>query len=242
MFMTLAFAQSTTVTAQPAVQPAPGEVHTQTGMAKESEHATFPPFDPAYYPSQLLWLAISFGVFYYLIAKIISPRIGGILETRQNRIASDLNEATKMSMEANAAVEAYEKDLAIARLKAGAIANDAREAAKAKSYEERKTLDADLNKKIAKAEADIAAIKAKAMAEVSAIAEETVATIVELLAGVKVNAAEAQKATATASARSDVVQAAVASTMAKSKRSTAKPASGKAKTDTLASAKLVSGE
>ncbi len=242
MFGTLAFAGSAAAIAQTAGQPVQGEVQTHTGTPGAQEHTAFPPFDPSHYPSQLLWLAISFGLFYFVIAKIISPRLSGILETRQSRIASDLNEASKMAAEADAAVLAYEKDLATARAKANSIANEAREAAKAKSDEERKALDADLNTKILAAEANIAAIKAKALAEVGGIAEETLASVVELLTGVKISEAEAQKATAAQLSRAGVIQAASASATAKRPAVTPKPATSKLKADMLADAKLVSGK
>ena len=42
----------------------------------------FPPFDRSTFPSQLLWLAITFGLFYLFLKKVVLPRIGGILEVR----------------------------------------------------------------------------------------------------------------------------------------------------------------
>ena len=40
----------------------------------------FPPFDPSTFASQLLWLAITFGVLYLIISRAAVPRIGSILE------------------------------------------------------------------------------------------------------------------------------------------------------------------
>ncbi len=42
--------------------------------------------------------------FYFLVSKLISPRIGSIIETREARIAGDLAEAQRMKDEADAAV------------------------------------------------------------------------------------------------------------------------------------------
>ncbi|ANH03258.1 F0F1 ATP synthase subunit B [Shinella sp. HZN7] len=182
-----------------AAQPA-GEVHTETGVAHGDEHATgvFPPFDQTTFASQLLWLAITFGLFYLLMSKVVIPRIGGILETRHDRIAQDLDEASRLKAEADAAIASYEQDLASARAKGNAIASTARDEAKAKADAERAKIEASLQDKIAGAETRIAEIKAKALADVGAIAEETTAALVEQLIGAKATKAEIASAVKTA--------------------------------------------
>lgn len=195
MFVTPAFAQQ----AAPANGATQGEVHTETGVA-HAEHGTgvFPPFDQSTYASQLLWLVITFGLFYLLMQKVIVPRIGGILEHRHDRIAQDLDEASRLKAEADAAVATYEKELAEARSKAGAIAETAREAAKVKANADRAAIEAELAGKLAAAEASISAIKAKAFAEVGAIAEETASAIVDQLIGSKATADDVKAAVAAA--------------------------------------------
>jgi F-type H+-transporting ATPase subunit b len=91
--------------------PAAGEVHTETGVPAEHHGGVFPPFDTSTYASQLLWLAISFVVFFVLMQKVIAPRIGGILEQRHTRIAQDLDEAARLKAQADADVAAYEAEL-----------------------------------------------------------------------------------------------------------------------------------
>ncbi|MFN4256988.1 MAG: prolyl oligopeptidase family serine peptidase, partial [Saprospiraceae bacterium] len=93
--------------------------HIHTSATEEAGHhggekAGFPPFDASTFPSQLLWLAITFGLFYLLMAKVIMPRIGGILENRHDKIAQDLDEASRSKAEADAAIAAYEQELTAA--------------------------------------------------------------------------------------------------------------------------------
>ncbi len=167
------------------------QMHTETGVPHEAGHeGGFPPFDPTYYGSQILWLAISFGIFYLIISRVVAPRIGGILEDRQDRIARDLDEASRMKSEADDAIEAYEKELAAAKSKAGEIASAARDEARAKADAERAASEAELAKKIAAAEGRITEIKNAALAEVGTIAEETASSIVEQLTGAKATKAE----------------------------------------------------
>ena len=182
-----------------AAQPA-GEVNTETGVAhgEAPGSGVFPPFDQTTFASQLLWLAITFGLFYLLMSKVVIPRIGGILETRHDRIAQDLDEASRLKAEADAAIASYEQDLASARSKGNAIASAAREEAKAKADAERAKIEASLQDKIAGAETRIAEIKAKALAEVGSIAEETTAALVEQLLGAKATKAEIASAVKTA--------------------------------------------
>jgi F-type H+-transporting ATPase subunit b len=202
MFVTPAFAQGAPANGDPnaATGSAPAaEVHTETGVAHEA-HGTgvFPPFDHTTYSSQLLWLVITFGFFYWIMQKVVVPRVGGILEHRHDRIAQDLDEASRLKAEADAAVETYEKELASARAKAGTIAETAREAARAKAAADRAAIETELSEKIAAAEASIATIKAQAFAEVGAIAEEAAGAIVEQLIGPKASAEDVRAAVASA--------------------------------------------
>ncbi|MBO0132633.1 F0F1 ATP synthase subunit B [Agrobacterium burrii] len=207
MFVTEAFAQSAptvgeTHTETPAVgQPQPAATHTETGVAHGSEGASgvFPPFDHTTYASQVLWLAITFGLFYLLMQKVIVPRVGGILENRHGRIAQDLDEAARLKSEADAAVETYEKELAAARAKASSIGSAARDAAKAKADADRATIEAGLAEKLAAAEKRIAGIRDQAFADVGVIAEETATAIVDQLVGAKVKDTDVKAAIAAAS-------------------------------------------
>ncbi len=185
MFVTAAYAQSTTPPEGETPHAAPGDVHTETGVASEGGHGSgvFPPFDQSTFASQLVWLAITFGLFYLLMQKVIMPRIAAILGDRHDAIARDLDAASRSKAEADAAIASYEQELAAARAKGNAIAASAREAAKVKAAADRAAIEAALNDKIAAAESRIADIKASALADVGAIAEETASAVVEQLLG-----------------------------------------------------------
>jgi len=195
MFVTPGYAQETA----PAESGAHGEPVEDGAHAAAAEggahteqaegHGSFPPFDASTFPSQILWLAITFGLFYLFLKKVVLPRVGGILEDRSARISGDLDEAARMKAEADAAVAAYEQELAEAKAKANAIGQEANEASKAEAEAARKKVEESLGKKLAEAEAQIATIKSNAMREVGSIAEETSAAIVQQLTGGKVDKA-----------------------------------------------------
>ncbi|MCO5060214.1 MAG: F0F1 ATP synthase subunit B [Rhizobiaceae bacterium] len=177
MFVSPAFAETAEKTA--------GEVHTEVGVAQEEGHGegNFPPFDSSTFPSQILWLAITFGLFYLFLKKVALPRIGGILEVRRDRIAQDLDQAAIMKEEADAAIAAYEQELADAKAKANVIGQEARDAAKAEAEAERRKVEAELDEKLSGAEERIAGIKASALKDVGVIAEDTATAIMQQLVG-----------------------------------------------------------
>jgi F-type H+-transporting ATPase subunit b len=146
-------------------------------------HGGFPPFQSETFASQLVWLTFAFVLLYVLMAKLALPRVGAIIENRQNRIADDLADASRLKGESDAAVAAYEKALADARGRAQAIANETRERQAAEAEKRRKALEDELNTKLANAEKSIAATKQAAMGNVRGIAEDATRAIVERLIG-----------------------------------------------------------
>ena len=183
MFVAPAFAQDAEGNVEAGEAP---ETHSEVVVDDHGDAGgAFPPFDSSTYPSQLLWLAITFGLFYLFLKKVVLPRIAGILEVRSDRIAQDLDQAARMKDEADAAVAAYEQELAEAKSKANAIGQEARDGAKAEAEAERKQIEASLDQKLAEAESRIALIKDAAMRDVGAIAEETAGAIVQQLVGTR---------------------------------------------------------
>ena len=154
----------------------------------------FPPFATETFPSQLLWLAITFGLFYYLMSRVALPRISSILEMRKDRVAADLDEANRLDEEGRDAVAAYEQELATARANGNAVAQKARDDAKAKSDAAREKAEADLATRMADAEARIAEVRSGAMAKVEEIAVDTAEALVDQLVPAKTSRVEVAKA------------------------------------------------
>src|ERR1700748_3711825 len=81
----------------------------------------FPPFRSDTYASQLVSLVIAFVALYLIVSRIALPRVGGAIDARQNAIDGDLAEAHKLRDQSDAALKAYEGELASAPSKAQAI-------------------------------------------------------------------------------------------------------------------------
>ncbi len=146
-------------------------------------HGGFPPFQAQHFPSQLVWLTLTFILLYVLMSRIALPRIGAIFAERSKRIGDDLAAAQRFKERSDAASAAYQKSLADARARAQGIASETRERQAAEAEATNKRLEAQLHDKLAAAERSIAATRTAAMANVGSIAAETASAIVERLIG-----------------------------------------------------------
>mgnify|MGYP001197281651 CR=1 FL=1 len=141
-----------------------------------------PQFDPQYFASQFFWLALTFGLLYFLMSRVALPRIGEVIEERRDRIQRDIDAAEKMKRDTEKALAGYEK-LADARTRAGGLAKETREKLAGEGDAERHRVDAQVNAKIAEAESSIAATKTKAMSSIGEIASDIAGSIVGKLTG-----------------------------------------------------------
>lgn len=157
-----------------------------TGAHTEAEghgKGGFPPFQSETFASQLVSFAFAFVLLYVIVSKLALPRVGGLISARQGLIDNDLAEAQKLKDESDAALKAYESELAAARSRAQAIGNETREKLAAQSEAERKSLEQRLSEKLEAAEASIAKTRQLAMGNVRAIAAEAASAIVQQLTG-----------------------------------------------------------
>src|SRR5882757_3599819 len=145
---------------------------------------SFPPFQKDTFASQLVSLAIAFVALYLIVSRIALPRVGSLLDERQNAIEGDLAAAQKLKDDSDSALKAYESELAAARSRAQAISTETREKLNAAAEAQRKTLEDQLSVKLADAEKTIASTREAAMSNVRGIAAEAAAAIVQRLTGI----------------------------------------------------------
>ena len=157
---------------------------TTAHTAAEGGHkAPFPPFQKETFASQLVSLLIAFVALYLIVSRIALPRVGKTIDDRQAAIEGDLAAAQKLKDESDAALKAYETELAAARSRAQAIGAETRDKLNAASEAERKTLEDALSVKLAEAEKTIAKTRENAMGNVRGIAAEAASAIVQRLTG-----------------------------------------------------------
>lgn len=152
----------------------------------------FPPFEASTFPSQLFWLALTFGLLYVLMSRVALPRVGSILEQRRETIDGALRAASAAQKEAEEQATALETALAKARASAQGIAGEARDKSSKEIEARRTAVEKELSAKLGAAEVRISETKAKAMGNVETIAKETVGAILEQLGSKSTDAAIAK--------------------------------------------------
>lgn len=55
-----------------------------------------PQLEVGFFPSQILWLIITFGVLYIYVQSVVVPKIGGVVSNRQDFIKETLAEAKSL--------------------------------------------------------------------------------------------------------------------------------------------------
>jgi F-type H+-transporting ATPase subunit b len=161
-----------------------GDAKGTTAHTEAAHERVFPPFQKDTFASQLVSLLIAFVALYLIVSRIALPRVGSVIDARQNAIDGDLAEAQKLKDASDSALKAYESELAAARSRAQAIGAETRDKLSAASEAERKTLEERLSVKLADAEKTIASTRESAMSNVRGIAADAAAAIVQRLTGV----------------------------------------------------------
>ena len=152
-----------------------------------------PQLDIATWPSQLFWLVVLFGAGYLVMAKIVTPRIGAVLEERRQTVDGDLEKARAASGDAAKIRADYESDLEKARIEAAEFAKQAAMEATRKAEVADAKIAKKLAEKVGAAEAKLAEAKSSAMANLNDVAAEAAMAAVASLAGVKASSAQARK-------------------------------------------------
>ncbi|MEQ8355059.1 MAG: F0F1 ATP synthase subunit B' [Kiloniellaceae bacterium] len=144
-----------------------------------------PQLDPASWPTQIFWLAITFIALYLVIWRVALPRIADVLEARQRKLDDDLKKATALKQEAETILAEYEKMRAEAQASAHDVLKQAQDAMKAETERQHGETAARLSKQTDEAEARIAEAKTAALASLEGTVNEVVAAATEKLIGVK---------------------------------------------------------
>ncbi|MFP6730248.1 MAG: F0F1 ATP synthase subunit B' [Alphaproteobacteria bacterium] len=144
-----------------------------------------PQLDPSSFASQLVWLTITFVIFYLVMARVALPRVSEVLETRQNRIAYDLETATTLKVEAESVLADYEASMAKAHADSQSLLAQAAQERAGEAARRQEELSAKIAAQLGDAEQRIDAARKAAMASIGEIAGEVVLSATAKLIGIE---------------------------------------------------------
>jgi len=145
-----------------------GQIAEAAGEAAEKSIG-MPQLDFSTYPNQIFWLVLALIVVFFIVSKVILPRIGGVLEERHSVISDYISQAGDFKKQAEQAEADYEAALKVARAEAQAI-----------SAQTKAEIQKELDKAVAKADAEIGAKTAESEKAISAIRESAVENVREV--------------------------------------------------------------
>lgn len=149
---------------------------------------------PLIFFSQLFWLLVVFAVIFFGIGRGMLPKIQGTVESREKKIADDLERAQAARAGAEETEAAWRARMDAARAEAARLAQEAKQES-ARDTEARVKAAADkINLKVESAENKIRDSVASARAEIESVAAEATRELVQRLAGIQVDQDEAAAA------------------------------------------------
>lgn len=144
--------------------------------------------------SQLFWLAVVFGIIFFVIGKGMLPKIQSTVDLRESKIADDLDRAQAARAEAEETEAAWRARMDSARSDAAKLAQDARQDIALKNEAKVRKAAEQINAKVDAAELQIREKVEAARAEIESVAAEATQEMVARLTGIKVDKKEAAAA------------------------------------------------
>lgn len=153
-----------------------------------------PQFNFAYFLPQLAWLGFIFAVLYFVVVRATLPKLGKVMQDREDRVIGDIGAAETAKGEADAVTQAYLAELGSARDAARETLAGARAEAQRGLEARLAAADGDIGARLSDAQRALETARDAAVAEVEAIAADAAAAIVERFTGARPAAADAAKA------------------------------------------------
>lgn len=153
-----------------------------------------PQLDFTTFASQIFWLATTFIVLWFIMARTAIPTIRDVLQNRQTRISEDLRKAEKLKEEAESAEADFTSVIVNARSKASTMLAKVRVEASEEADRRNAKLDETFARQAKESEHRIEVIKKEALSEMAPVTVEVTQEILKKLINVKVEKAKVEKA------------------------------------------------
>ena len=152
-----------------------------------AESGGMPQLNPEFWISQIFWLTLTFGVLYFVLSKLILPKISKNLESRKSQILENIEAAEKQREDSDKKLKEYDEVILKSKSEAKTMFNQTREKALKDIMAKKEVLDQQIDDEINKAEKEIEVLRVSAPDKINKIAIETSSELLEKLIGSGVN-------------------------------------------------------
>ena len=155
--------------------------------AQSAESGGMPQLNPEFWISQVFWLVLTFGILYFVLSKLVLPKISDNLETRKSQILENIEAAEKQREESEDKIKQFEKIILESKIEAKNYFNDRRQKILEDINKKRIALEKDIDDEISAVEEEINKLKNTSGEKITKIAIETSSDLINQLIGEEVN-------------------------------------------------------
>ena len=152
-----------------------------------AESGGMPQLNPEFWISQIFWLTLTFGILYFVLSKLILPKISENLELRKSQIQENIEAAEKQREDSESKLKEYDEIILKSKIEAKNIFKDTRDKALKDINSKREILEKQIDEEIKKAEKEISELKKTGPEKINKIAIETSSEVLKSLIGTDVN-------------------------------------------------------
>jgi len=149
--------------------------------------AGMPQLDPTYWASQAFWLILIFTSLYVVLSNLFIPKIKDSIDSRENKIKDDLDEAQKLKNLAEQRLKEYELSIENAKKEVQKIIIESKNKLNLEIQNKKKKFEKEIEIEIEKAEKEIVNLKKESLKSISTISEEMASKVIEQISGEPMN-------------------------------------------------------
>ena len=149
--------------------------------------AGMPQLDPTYWASQAFWLVLIFTALYLALSNLFIPKIKDNIDSRENKIKDDLDEAQKLKNLADKKLEEYDHTIEDAKKEVQKIIFENKNELNLQIQSKKKEFDKEIENEIKAAEREIKDLKKDSLKNISIISEEIASKVIEQISGEPMN-------------------------------------------------------
>ena len=149
--------------------------------------AGMPQLDPTYWASQAFWLILIFTALYLALSNLFIPKIQDNIDSRENKIKDDLDEAQKLKNLAEKKLKEYELSVENAKKEVQKIIFESKNELSSQIQVKKKEFEKEIENEIKTAEKEIEDLKKESLENISTISEEMTLKVIEQISGEPMN-------------------------------------------------------